>query len=149
PGHCAERRRALRFGAPHSADPGRTPKERPMPAMKLSPRSLPALAGLAAMLAGCSGDSMPGGSGSVTSGITFHKDVEPLLPQHCQGCHSPGHIAPFALTTYQEARGASGLMVLQTKARTMPPWGAFSTADCTPRFGWKDDVRLTDDEIAV
>ena len=114
---------------------------------------LPAFALAAAML-GCS----PAGSGAtgvdsdagVTSGaVTFHRDIEPVLQKRCQSCHSPGHIAPFSLVSYDEARGAAGLMVQQTRSHAMPPWGAVSTPDCQPRFGWKDDMRLQEAEIAL
>lgn len=27
---------------------------------------------------------------------TFHKDVLPILQQHCQSCHRPGNIAPMS-----------------------------------------------------
>jgi hypothetical protein len=85
----------------------------------------------------------------MVGGVTFHKDIEPLLQKHCQSCHSPGHIAPFPLISYLDAKGAAGLMVVQTKARKMPPWGALPTSTCNPRLKWQDDKRLTDDEIAL
>src|SRR6476620_10887054 len=66
------------------------------------------------------------------AGVTFHKDVEPILQRHCQGCHVPSGIAPFALTTYGEAKSVAGLMVLRTAERAMPPGGAVQTAECTP-----------------
>lgn len=92
-----------------------------------------------------------GGGGSSTTGPsagpTFHKDIEPILQKSCQNCHSPGNIAPFSLLTYDDAKTVSGLLKDRTANRTMPPWGAFETDECTPRYGWKDDLRLSDDEI--
>src|SRR5689334_3976299 len=86
-------------------------------------------------LTGCSGDPTGGSSsssGGVSSGPTFHKDVEPILVKSCQTCHSPGRIAPFSLVTYDQAKATSGLMVQRTQDRSMPPWGAVETAECQP-----------------
>jgi hypothetical protein len=80
---------------------------------------------------------------------TFHKDVEPILQAHCQGCHTQGGIAPFPLITYDDAKANGVLMAARTAAKIMPPWGAQETASCTPRFKWQHDPRLSDSEIAT
>lgn len=110
---------------------------------------------------GCSGEAGTGGDGGSTSGSTvttgsgpsatptFHKDVEPILQKSCQSCHTAGRIAPFALTTYDDAKTVSPLLVTRTKDRTMPPWGAFETDTCKPLHPWKDDKRLSEAEIAT
>jgi hypothetical protein len=90
-----------------------------------------------------------GGGGGPQSGPTYHRDIAPILQKSCQGCHSPGHIAPFSLLTYGEAKAVSALMVDETKSRAMPPWGAFETPECQPRHAWRDDLRLSDAEIAL
>lgn len=109
--------------------------------------------------AGCSSDpatGAAGGSTGATTGTTtgepsatptFHKDIEPILQRSCQSCHTAGKIAPFALTTYEEAKTVASLMVTSTQDRSMPPWGAFETETCKPLHGWKDDKRLSDEEI--
>ena len=33
---------------------------------------------------------------------TFHRDVQPIRMASCQGCHSPGYLAPMPLVTYEE-----------------------------------------------
>lgn len=81
--------------------------------------------------------------------VSFHRDVEPLLEAHCLKCHQPGGIAPFSLTTYDDARRMAAAIVSETGARRMPPWGARETSDCRPRLAWKGDERLTDPEIAT
>lgn len=112
---------------------------------------------------GCSsdpatGDASGGAPGTTTSSTTtgepsatptFHKDIEPLLQRSCQSCHTAGKIAPFALTTYDDAKTVSPLLVARTQDRSMPPWGAFETDTCKPRHGWKDDKRLSEGEIAM
>jgi len=40
-------------------------------------------------------------------------------------------------------------MVEQTKTRAMPPWHAQNTDECTVSFGWKNDTRLSELEIAT
>ncbi len=96
---------------------------------------------------GCSGG---GGATPVTTGaVTFHKDVEPILRQHCDMCHVAAGIAPMPLVTYEDSQPYAAMIAAQTSARTMPPWGAVSTPDCTPPLPWKDDPSLSDDEIAT
>ncbi len=117
----------------------------------------------AALLAACSGASSPqlaadagdtvdGGAadGNVNViGPTFHKDVEPILQKHCQTCHRSGGIAPFSLFTFKESRPMAGSMKDQTQRGLMPPWGAVTTSECTPPFGWKNDARLSPQELAT
>jgi Copper type II ascorbate-dependent monooxygenase, C-terminal domain len=90
--------------------------------------------------------SSSGGSGS-GSAPTFHKDVEPILQNHCQKCHTPGGLAPFALMTFADAHGLAPALVAETEARRMPPWGAQDTTECKPRLPWDHDERLTAVEI--
>lgn len=81
--------------------------------------------------------------------VTFHKDALPILQKVCQDCHVPGGIAPFSLVTYDDAKAVAGSIVQQTAARIMPPWGAQQTSECTPPHPWKDDLRLSAQEIAA
>ena len=97
--------------------------------------------------AGESSGGSAGGDG-VTS-VTFHKDVEPILQRSCQSCHVTGGIGPFPLVSYAESRGYGAAIVEETKARIMPPWHAQNTDECTVPLPWKDDTRLSDEEIAT
>jgi peroxiredoxin len=54
--------------------------------------------------------------------VTFHRDVEPLLQRHCQGCHRPGDVGPFPLTTYKQAVNWAADIVHYTQSKEMPPW---------------------------
>ena len=47
---------------------------------------------------------IPAFAASTATPVSFHKDVEPILQKHCQGCHRPGEIGPFSLLSYNEAR---------------------------------------------
>jgi hypothetical protein len=54
--------------------------------------------------------------------VTYYKDVQPLLAQHCTSCHVDGGIAPFTLTTYEDAKRNAGAMAGITAIGEMPPW---------------------------
>lgn len=96
-----------------------------------------------------SADGSTGTGATAATGPTFHKDVEPLLQKHCLTCHTDGQIGGFSLEKYEDAKGLAVIMAARTGAREMPPFQAQSTAECQPRFGWRDDPRLSDEEIAV
>ncbi len=55
---------------------------------------------------------------------TYHRDVAPLLAQHCAACHRPGEVAPFALVSYDDAAQRSQQLVEVVSRRLMPPWKA-------------------------
>jgi hypothetical protein len=80
---------------------------------------------------------------------TWNADVAPIVAAHCGSCHTDGGIAPFSLDDYASAAPMASSMEAAVAAGTMPPWGAEETDECQPRFGFKDDVRLSDDEKAT
>src|SRR5215471_21520339 len=76
--------------------------------------------------------------------VTFHKDVEPLLQQHCQTCHRPGEAAPMSLLNYEDARKWGAAIKEAVALRKMPPWFA------DPAHGeFANDRRLSADAIAT
>ncbi|MBX9580802.1 MAG: redoxin domain-containing protein [Gemmataceae bacterium] len=54
--------------------------------------------------------------------VTFYKDVLPVLQAHCQSCHRPGQVGPFALTTYKSAARWADTSLAEIHAGRMPPW---------------------------
>jgi hypothetical protein len=96
--------------------------------------------------AGGAGSSTNGGTSASGDAPTWHADIAPLVTGHCQGCHREGGIAPFSLESYEQAKmwGRTFEGVVQTGI--MPPFLAQTTAECQPRFGYKDDLRLSADE---
>ena len=75
--------------------------------------------------------------------VTYAKDVAPILFKNCVDCHRDGESAPFALTTYQQAKTWATAIKDYTTRRQMPPWKAI------PNFGDFHDARvLSDIEIA-
>src|SRR5437879_11032135 len=61
---------------------------------------------------------------SSSSGVTFNKDVLPILQRNCQTCHRPGQIAPMSFLTYQSTRPWAKAMKAAVASRKMPPWFA-------------------------
>ena len=60
------------------------------------------------------------------SGVTFTKDVAPILQRSCENCHRADGVAPMALSTYEDARPWARAIKQRTgigpKAGVMPPW---------------------------
>lgn len=54
--------------------------------------------------------------------VTFHKNIAPILFEHCASCHHSGGTAPFSLLTYNDAKKRAGEIAAVTKRRYMPPW---------------------------
>jgi hypothetical protein len=61
---------------------------------------------------------------AATPTVTFHKDVQPILQNHCQECHRPGQVAPMSLLTYQQARPWAKSIRQAVATKKMPPWFA-------------------------
>lgn len=102
-------------------------------------RTLAALAlGLGAL--GCS-SSYPGAPAS-PSAVTYHKDIAPLLAEHCLTCHAAGGLAPMRLETYDDVLFHRDAIAKAVATRVMPPWPP--GAGCT---GYLGDRSLTDAEI--
>lgn len=81
--------------------------------------------------------------------LTFAETIEPMLQQRCQGCHGPGGTAPFPLMTYEDIKGVAQNARYKIERREMPPWGAFDDEDCKVSHPFKDDLRLSDEQIAA
>src|SRR5580704_7891116 len=74
--------------------------------------------------------------------VTFHKEVEPILQNRCQGCHRPGEAAPMPLMSYQEARPWAKAIKAAVLLHKMPPWFA------DPAHGsFSNDRRLSKEEM--
>ncbi|HYI01877.1 hypothetical protein [Hyalangium sp.] len=93
--------------------------------------------GALAALAGCGLSDGPGtgapDAGGVPDGggdggtqtdreVTWYRDVLPIVQARCQECHVTGGIAPFALTTYADAKAMHTSMASAATTRRMPPW---------------------------
>ena len=84
------------------------------------------------------------------AGVTFTKDIAPILQRSCQHCHRPNSVAPMSFLTYEEVRPWARAMKMRTGLRNqrgaMPPW--FIEKDIGIQ-DYKDDPSLTEHEIAM
>jgi tetratricopeptide (TPR) repeat protein/mono/diheme cytochrome c family protein len=79
-----------------------------------------------------------------TAGITFNKDIAPIVFAQCAVCHRPGEAGPFDLLTYADVKAHARQIVKVTESRFMPPWA--------PEHGKGDfagERRLTDEQITL
>lgn len=73
--------------------------------------------------------------------VTWTRDVAVILHRHCVTCHRRGAIAPFALTTFKEARGWAETIREVVEEGRMPPWHAH------PQHGrFANDPRLSESD---
>src|SRR6476646_8586845 len=92
------------------------------------------------ILAGC----LAAAAMAATKGVTFNKDVLPVLQKNCQECHRPGEVAPMSLLTYAEARPWAKALKAAVVTQMMPPWFA------DPKYGhFANDRRLSPEEIGT
>lgn len=56
--------------------------------------------------------------------VTWSGQISRLVNQHCVNCHREGEIAPFPLTSYEEAAGWGDMMLEVVREGRMPPWHA-------------------------
>jgi hypothetical protein len=75
---------------------------------------------------------------------TWYRDIEPLVVEKCQGCHSETGVAPFALMTFQDFVPVREAVAQAVEDGVMPPW---QPADCCNHYKW--DRSLDDDERAT
>ncbi len=100
-----------------------------------------------AAVAGCGGEGGSGGSAAGTppeNAVTYWQDAKPILDAKCNGCHTQGGIAPFALETYEQAYPMRGIIKSSTQAGTMPPWPP--AKGCSEYFS---DRSLTEEQLAT
>jgi hypothetical protein len=78
------------------------------------------------------------------AGVTFTRDVAPIIFNKCANCHRPGEVAPMPLTSYQEVRPWSKAIREEVVERSMPPWFADPH---TSTLKFRNDRRLSPKEI--
>ncbi|MFO0948511.1 MAG: redoxin domain-containing protein [Planctomycetota bacterium] len=75
------------------------------------------------------------------SSVTYAKQVSRIFQKHCEECHRPGQIAPFALRDYDEVVGWADMIAEVVRDQRMPPWHA------DPHFGqFSNDRSLSPEE---
>lgn len=102
-----------------------------------------AVAAVVGLVTGCGGAD-PEVTGP--EGITFHRDVAPLLADRCGACHQDAGIAPFAVHSYETVSSWGAAIVDAVEAGRMPPFFATESDECDMQLAFLDDQRLSDDE---
>ncbi len=77
--------------------------------------------------------------------INWSEHIAPIVYNHCTSCHRPGEIAPFPLTSYDEARAWGSMIQYVTQIRYMPPWKpdpTFGPRYLKENFLKEDDIDL-------
>src|SRR5688572_3689926 len=76
-----------------------------------------------------------------SSQLSYSSDIAPILQAKCVVCHSPGNVAPWAMTNHAIVKAYSGSIRDQVSARKMPPWHA------DPEHGrFKNDMSMSADQ---
>ncbi|MEZ6134554.1 MAG: redoxin domain-containing protein [Pirellulaceae bacterium] len=76
-----------------------------------------------------------------TGNVTYTKDIAAIFNSRCVSCHRDGEIAPFTLTSYQDALGWEDTILEVIADKRMPPWFA------DPAHGsFANDARLSQRE---
>jgi hypothetical protein len=104
--------------------------------------------GAAILSAGCGAEGTEPGAPD-EPGVTWNRDVAPIVSRKCSGCHREGGIAPIAFDSYAAVKRYAGMMLAEVESGNMPPWGAETTDECAPAHSFKDDPRLTDQELQL
>jgi Flp pilus assembly protein TadD len=59
---------------------------------------------------------------AAAQGVTFSREIAPIIFDSCVSCHRAGGPGPFPLTTYDEVRRRATQIAQVTRSRFMPPW---------------------------
>ncbi len=77
-------------------------------------------------------------------GVTYSRDIAPILAANCVECHRPNGVAPFPLQNYQQASRRADMMAHVTGTGFMPPWRS------DPEFGrFRDERILSQRQLAL
>ena len=86
------------------------------------------------------------GIASAQDGLTYSRDIAPILQEKCVACHNPGGIGPMPLLNFQQVQPFAMLIKDRTSKRIMPPWHADPTIGIQQ---FKNDASLSDAQIAA
>ena len=75
------------------------------------------------------------------SAISYSTDIAPLLQAKCVTCHSPGNVAPWAMTNHAIIQRYAAAIEHEVSVKNMPPWHA------DPEYGrFSNNISLSVEE---
>ena len=82
---------------------------------------------------------------TITTKLTWTREISRLVYHRCASCHRPGGSAPMAFFTYDETRPWAKAIQEEVSERRMPPW------DAVKGFGpeFQHEASLTPEEIKL
>ncbi|HVW03330.1 MAG TPA: redoxin domain-containing protein [Planctomycetaceae bacterium] len=92
---------------------------------------------------GCEYQPAPTRTGE-SNGITYSRDIAPILYASCVMCHRSGEVGPFPLSSYEDAAKRSKQLARVVERRIMPPWLPAET-----HGEFEDQRTLTDRQMAL
>ncbi len=90
-----------------------------------------------------------GSTGEVLPPPNWHEHIAPIVMAKCAGCHEEGGIAPFSVAGYEAAAPWATALAEAALSGSMPPFAANDSAECEMQYGWKDDLRLSDEDLSM
>ncbi|MBI3737340.1 cytochrome c [Candidatus Sumerlaeota bacterium] len=75
-------------------------------------------------------------------GVTFAKDIAPIIYANCSSCHHQGEIGPMSLISYEDVRPWAKSIKKSVMDKTMPPWHPDSS-----KIKYKEDRSLSPEQI--
>ncbi len=76
--------------------------------------------------------------------VTYCQQISRILQHRCVECHHEGQVAPFVLTSYEDALGWAEMIREVTRERRMPPWQASAE-----HGAFKNNPSLPEEELAL
>ena len=85
---------------------------------------------------------------------TWYSDIQPMIGEHCQSCHSDTDNFTFALTDYETVSGLAPILLDKMEGSTeppyqMPPFAHQESEECEDLGVWRDDYRLSEEQLII
>src|SRR3954469_16242416 len=77
-------------------------------------------------------------------GVTFNREIAPIIYRNCAPCHRPGEAAPFSLLSYQSVAKKGKSIADVTGSHYMPPWKPAEGS-----YAYRDERKLKESEIEL
>ncbi|MEY2598958.1 MAG: hypothetical protein RLZZ142_1217 [Verrucomicrobiota bacterium] len=88
--------------------------------------------------------SLPHATPPPPSQLTYHKDIQRILQNHCVPCHREQGLGPFSLESLPDVLEHAAMIRKQVERGAMPPWFAAKA----PRHVWANDTSLGEQDKA-